>query len=112
VPDRVALAGIIFVLKNSIPWGMLPQGMGCDSGPICWWRLRDWQKAGVRRKLHEVLLIRLGETDQIDWERASLDSERVPAKGEPKNRSLSDRKGKKRARMAILFWTEAVSRSR
>ena len=32
VPDRAALAGIIFVLKTGIPWEYLPQEMGCGSG--------------------------------------------------------------------------------
>ena len=31
VPDRAALAGIIYVLKTGIPWGMLPREMGCGS---------------------------------------------------------------------------------
>jgi transposase len=55
VPDRAALAGIVYVLKTGIPWGMLPKEMSCGSGVTCWRRLRDWQKAGVRRKLHRVL---------------------------------------------------------
>ena len=32
VPDRAALADIIYVLKTGIPWGMLPREMGCSSG--------------------------------------------------------------------------------
>jgi hypothetical protein len=36
--------------------------------------------AGVWHRLHLVLLDRLGEADQIDWERASLDSASVRAK--------------------------------
>jgi transposase len=31
VDDRIALTGIIFVLKSGIPWEMLPQEMGCGS---------------------------------------------------------------------------------
>ena len=42
VPDRAALAGIVFVLKSGIPWEMLPQELGCGSGVTCWRRLRDW----------------------------------------------------------------------
>ena len=80
VPNRAALAGIVFVLKSGIPWEMLPQEMGCGSGSTCWRRLRDWQEAGVWEKLHRVLLDRIGEADEIDWERASLDSASVPAK--------------------------------
>ncbi len=32
VPDRAALAGIIYVLKSGIPWGMLPKGLGFVAG--------------------------------------------------------------------------------
>jgi IS5 family transposase len=42
-------------------------------------RLRDWQRGGVWKRLHHTLLQRLHEAGQIDWERASLDSARVPA---------------------------------
>jgi hypothetical protein len=40
----------------------------------------------VLERLHLILLDRLGEADQIDWERASLDSASIPAKRGPKNR--------------------------
>src|ERR687894_158812 len=80
VSDRAALTGIIFVLKTGIPWEMLPQELGCGSGVTCWRRLRDWQEAGVWDRLHHVLLDRLGETDRLDWSRASLDSASIPAK--------------------------------
>jgi transposase len=81
VPDRAALAGILFVLKTGIPWEYLPHEMGCGSGMTCWRRLRDWQQAGVWHRLHTTLLDRLGEADQIDWSRASIDSASVPANG-------------------------------
>ena len=90
VDDRAALTGIIFVLKSGIPWEMLPQEMGCGSGVTCWRRLRAWQEAGVWERLHQVLLDRLGEADQIEWERACLDSASIPAKRGAKNRSESD----------------------
>jgi transposase len=80
VDDRAALSGIIFVLKSGIPWEMLPQEMGCGSGVTCWRRLREWQQAGVWERLHQVLLDRLGQADQIEWERACLDSASIPAK--------------------------------
>lgn len=81
VSDRAALTGILFVLKSGIPWEMLPQEMGCGSGMTCWRRLRDWQEAGVWRRLHRLLLQRLQDAGRIDWERASLDSASVPAPG-------------------------------
>jgi transposase len=80
IDDRATLTGIIFVLKSGISWEMLPQEMGCGSGITCWRRLKEWQEAGVWRRLHQELLNRLGEAEQIDWERASLDSASVPAK--------------------------------
>ena len=80
VPNRATVAGIIFVLKSGIPWKMLPKEMGCGSGVTCWRRLRDWQKAGVWRRLHRLLLDLLGKTIEVDWSRASLDSATVPAK--------------------------------
>ncbi len=55
VPARAALAGILFVLRNGIPWEMLPAEMNCGCGMTCW-RLRDWQAAGVWERLHQVLL--------------------------------------------------------
>ena len=73
-PDRAALASIIYVLKSGIPWGMLPKGLGFGSGVTRWRRLRDWQKAGVWRRLHLVLLDELGKAGLIDWSRVSLDS--------------------------------------
>jgi transposase len=72
VPDGAALTGISFVLKSGIPWEMLPKEMGCGSSSTCWRHLRGWEEAGVWRTLHHVLLDRLGEADQIDWERASV----------------------------------------
>src|SRR4051794_18593686 len=32
IPDRAVLTGILFVLRNGIPWNMLPREMGCGSG--------------------------------------------------------------------------------
>jgi transposase len=112
VPDRAALTGIVFVLKSGIPWEMLPQEMGCGSGSTCWRRLRDWEEAGVWRRLHRVLLDRLGEADEIDWERASLDSASVTAKRGAKRSARTLLTGANRARSATLFRTERASRSR
>src|SRR5437868_2674931 len=80
VPNRVALAGLIFVLKTGIPWEYFPQELGC-SGMTLWRRLRDWQRAGVWERLHREMLQRLADAGRIDWSRASADASRVPAKG-------------------------------
>ena len=77
--NRATLTGILFVLKTGIPWEDLPQEMGCGSGMTCWRRLRDWRKAGVWSKIHQVLLRELREADQIDWSRAVVDSSSIRA---------------------------------
>src|SRR5215207_5661692 len=112
VDDRAALTGIIFVLKSGIPWEMLPQEMGCGSGVTCWRRLREWQEAGVWERLLQALLDRLGEADQIDWARASLDSASVPAKKGAKKPARIRRIRENRGRSATLWSTEGASRSR
>jgi transposase len=91
---------------------MLPKEMGCGSGMTCWRRLREWQEAGVWERLHLILLDRLGEADQIDWERASLDSASIPAKRGVQRPERIQRIREKRARSAMLFRTEEASRWR
>ena len=86
VPDRAVLAGIVYVLKSGIPWRMMAKEFGC-SGVTCWRRLRDWQEAGVWRRLWRVVLNRLGRAGRIDWSRASIDSASVAAKKGREDRS-------------------------
>ena len=112
IDDRAALTGILFVLKSGIPWEMLPQEMGCGSGMTCWRRLKVWHEAGVWERLHRRLLDRLGEADQIEWERASLDSASVAAPGGAKEPERIRRIRERRARSAMLWSTEEASRSR
>ena len=81
IPDRQVLTGILFVLKTGIPWEDLPREMGCGSGVTCWRRLAEWQQQGVWQRLHEVLLARLNAADEIDWQRAAIDSSHVRAFG-------------------------------
>jgi transposase len=108
VANRVALAGIIFVLKTGIPWEHFPQELGC-CGMTLWRRLRDWQAAGVWERLHHVLLDQLGEVDKIDWRRASADGARVPAKGGAlapgQTRSTAASRG-----CTTIWWSRAVAR--
>jgi transposase len=109
--NRAALSGILFVLRTGIPWEMLPQEMGCGSGMTCWRRLRDWQRAGVWARLHQELLNRLGEADQIDWRRAALDSAAVPAKKGAATSARTRRIAANRARSATLWSTARARRS-
>lgn len=79
VSDEAALNGLLFVLHTGIPWEDLPQSLGYGSGMTCWRRLRNWSAAGVWQRLHQAMLMRLREHDQIDWSRASIDGSSVPS---------------------------------
>ena len=81
IPDRNVLTGILYVLKTGVPWEDLPQEMGCGSGVTCWRRLDEWKEQGVWARLHAVLLAKLNAADQIDFERAAIDSSHVRAFG-------------------------------
>ena len=110
VPDRACLAGIIFVLRSGIPWSMLPHELGCGSGVTCWRRLVAWQRAGVWQRLHAHLLDWLGDADQLDWSRASLDSASVPAKKGGRKPVRIRRIAANRAASAIWSSTGRASR--
>jgi transposase len=84
VDDRATLNGILYVLRSGIPWSMLPAELGYGSGVTCWRRLREWQRRGTWRKLHQLMLERLAAADRIDGTRAAPDSRSLAAKkGEP-----------------------------
>lgn len=87
IPDRQVLTGILFVLRTGIPWEHLPQEMGCGSGVTCWRRLKEWHEQDVWERLHETLLAKLHEADQIDWSRAAIDSSQVRAVGGARKRA-------------------------
>jgi transposase len=74
IDDRLVLSGILFVLTTGIAWQRLPQELGFGSGMTCWRRLRDWHQAGVFARLHQLLLARLRQNDQLDLSRAVCDS--------------------------------------
>jgi len=110
VPDRAALAGILFVLRTGIQWHEVPRELGC-CGKTCWRRLRDWHAAGVWAALHRALLNRLHGAGQLDWGRAALDSASVPAKKGARRRGRTRPTGAGRERSATSSWTRAARRS-
>lgn len=74
IPDRAVLTGILFVLRSGVPWNMLPKEMGCGSGTTCWRRLLRWQRAGVWKRLHRVLLTELRRRGQVNVKWVVVDS--------------------------------------
>ena len=79
IPDRQVLSGILFVLHTGIQWEFLPQELGFGSGMTCWRRLEEWNRAGVWKQLHELLLAELQAAGKLDWSRAVIDSSHVRA---------------------------------
>lgn len=110
VPNRVALKGILFVLRTGIQWHALAGELGC-SGKTCWRRLRDWHEAGVWVTLHRVLLERLHGAGQLDWSRAALDSASFAAKKGARRPDRTRPTAVTRAPSGIASWTGAARRS-
>ena len=76
---RRCLEGILFVLFSGLPWAAVPAELGV-SGITCWRRHRDWQQAGVWRRLLEVLGEELVEQGAADQARLIVDASIAPAK--------------------------------
>jgi transposase len=75
VSDRACMAAILSMARTSTPWALLPVGeFGCGSATTCWRRFAEWAHAGVFERLQEVVLDELGQPDQLNWSRVSVDS--------------------------------------
>lgn len=85
VPDRTALAAVLYVLRTGVAWRDVPaETVGC-SGVTAWRRLRDWTEAGVWPRLHAVLLAELRRADLLDLDDCAVDGSHVRAlKGGPR----------------------------
>ncbi|MFF9120543.1 IS5 family transposase [Streptomyces massasporeus] len=79
IPDRTALAGVLFVLRTGVAWRDVPaETVGC-SGVTAWRRLPDWTEAGVRPRLHAALLSELRRADLLDLDDCAVDGSHVRA---------------------------------
>jgi len=67
----------MFVLKTEIWWEYLPRELGYGSGMTCR-RFYEWMQAGVWQHIHEAILRRLREHDQIMWDRFCVDAASIP----------------------------------
>ncbi|AIA06618.1 putative transposase [Streptomyces noursei] len=77
--DRVALAGIVYVLRKGVTWVDVPsERIGC-SGVTCWRRLRDWTEAGVWPRVHEALLAELRRARLLEMDDCAIDASHVRA---------------------------------
>ncbi|MFB7256845.1 IS5 family transposase [Streptomyces nojiriensis] len=79
VPYRVALAGVMYVLRTGVAWRDVPaEAVGC-SGVTAWRRLRDWTEAGVWPRLHAALLTDLRRASLLDVDDCAVDGSHVRA---------------------------------
>jgi transposase len=62
-----------------VPFEYLPRELGCGNGTTRWRRLHEWMHAGVWQRVHDAVLRRLREHDQITRDQASVDAASVPA---------------------------------
>lgn len=79
MPDRVALAGIVYVLRKGVAWRDVPSAVVGCSGVTAWRRLRDWTEAGVWPRLHAELLTELRGAALLDLDDCAVDSSHVRA---------------------------------
>ncbi|MEW2297916.1 IS5 family transposase [Streptomyces sp. NPDC006743] len=89
VPDRVALAGVMYVLRTGVAWRGVPaETVGC-SGVTAWRRLRDRTEAGVWPRLHAALLTELRRAGLLDLDDCAVDGSHVRALKGGRRRSLA-----------------------
>ncbi|WP_420711964.1 transposase [Streptomyces sp. MMG1533] len=79
VPDRMALAGVLYVLRTGVAWRDVPtETVGC-SGVTAWRRLRDWTEAGVWPRLHAALPAEFQGADLPDLDDRAVDGSHIRA---------------------------------
>lgn len=62
IPGRACFAAIVFMVRTSTPWELLPaKELGCGSVSTVWRRFTAWIRAGVFDRSSLVLLDCLGE---------------------------------------------------
>jgi transposase len=101
VPNRPALEGILWVLRNGGRWKALPAGY--PSPATCWRRLAEWEEAGVWLAAWRVFLDTLHEQGRLEWEECFADGAFAPAK---KGATGSAKPRRGRARSG--WWWSAV----
>jgi transposase len=78
VPNRPALEGILWVLRNGGRWKALPEGYPSPS--TCWRRLEAWEEAGVWLLVWQTFLSELDERGRLRWDECFADGSFAPAK--------------------------------
>lgn len=64
--DRLMLNGMLWILRTGAPWRDLPERYGPWS--TVWSRFRLWRALGVMDEVKRVLLQRLNDAGELDWD--------------------------------------------
>jgi hypothetical protein len=71
-PDRACFAAVVFMLRTSTPWELLPaQELGCGSWSTAYRRFTNRARIGLFDQLYLVLLDKLGEANRMGRGRVS-----------------------------------------
>ena len=84
VPDRAALAGILFVLRTGIGWEYLPRGF--PSRKTVQRRLKRWLALDCFHTAWQQLAQRYVQLHGINWDQVLLDGSKKPSKKGVKTR--------------------------
>lgn len=78
VPPRPCLEGILWVLTSGARWKDLPERY--PSPCTCWRRLKEWSEKGIWQTAWAMLLGKLDQLKQLNWEEAIADGTFAAAK--------------------------------
>src|SRR5436190_3973620 len=53
--DRDVLNGIVYILRNAVPFDALPTDLGYGTGMTAWNRIAEWKRVGAWPKIQAVL---------------------------------------------------------
>ena len=107
VPNRPALEGILWVLRNGGRWKSLPEGYPSPS--TCWRRLSEWEEGGFWLNAWRSFLDEMHAGGRLDWDECFADGSFAPAK---KGATGSARRRRARARSGWWWSTARASRWR
>ena len=86
--DFRCFQGIVYQLRNSIRWNDMPKEF--PSGVTCWRRFDAWNKAGIWKRIHRIVVEELQEAGLLDLSELAMDATFVEARkggtaSEPRN---------------------------
>jgi len=76
-PHRKVLNGILWRIKTGAPWRDVPRRYG--PWQTCYDRFVRWSRDGTWLRLLQTLQATVDQQDQIDWDKAAVDSTHIRA---------------------------------